>query len=178
MSGRMTCAVCGMPVRSGGGGTKGSAAYRCSGNGHVRRNAALVDGVVEGYVLALLEREGVGAPMPATVPSGVRGQADAIRLRLDQLEDLYVDGDITRTGYLRNRDRLTAKLADLERVEALALVPGPLEGITPGRWSTLPLERRRAVVSFLVNVRLLPLPSKRHAKDDPELVEITPKRRP
>jgi hypothetical protein len=88
-----------------------------------------------------------------------------------------VDGDITRAGYLRNRDRLAAKLADLERAEALALVPGPLEGITPVRWSTLPLERRRAVVSFLVNVRLLPLPSKHHAKDDPELVEITPKRR-
>jgi hypothetical protein len=33
------------------------------------------------------------------------------------------------------------------------------------------------VVSFLVNVRLLPLPGKHHAKDDPELVEITPKRR-
>src|SRR5215211_2110628 len=87
MSGLMTCAVCGLPVRSGGGGTKGSAAYRCSGNGHVRRNAALVDGVVEAYVLALLGREGIGAPRRATVPSDVRGQADAIRLRLDQLED-------------------------------------------------------------------------------------------
>ena len=83
-----------------------------------------------------------------------------------------------RTGYLRNRDRLTARLADLERKEALALVPGPLEAITPARWSTLPLERRRAVVAFLVDVRLMPLPSKRHLHDDPELVEITPKRRP
>jgi site-specific DNA recombinase len=178
MSGLMTCAVCGLPVRSGGGGTKGSAAYRCSGNGHVRRNAALVDGVVEAYVLALLGREGIGAPRRATVPSDVRGQADAIRLRLDQLEDKYADGDLTRAGYLRNRDRLAAKLANLERAEALTLAPGPLEGITAARWSALPLERRRAAVSFLVNVRLLPLPSKRHAKDDPELVEITPKRRP
>jgi len=134
--------------------------------------------VVEGYVLALLEREGVGAPVPATMPPGVRGQADAIRIRLDQLEDLYVDGDITRAGYLRNRDRLAAKLANLERAEALTLVPGPLEGITAARWSALPLERRRAAVSFLVKVRLLPLPSKRHAKDDPQLVEITRKRRP
>jgi hypothetical protein len=29
-----------------------------------------------------------------------------------------------------------------------------------------------------VDVKLLPLPSKRHAKDDPELVKITRKRRP
>jgi site-specific DNA recombinase len=174
----MICGVCGLPVRSGGGGTKGSAAYRCTGNGHVRRNAALVDCVVEKYIFALLNREGVGAPTPAIVPADLRGQADAIRLKLDQLEDKYVDNEITGAGYLRNRDRLSVKLADLERQEALAVVPGPLEGITPERWSTLPLERKRAVVSYLVDVKLLPLPSKRHAKDDPELVKITRKRRP
>jgi DNA invertase Pin-like site-specific DNA recombinase len=178
LSGLMTCGVCGLPVRSGGGGAKGSAAYRCTGNGCVKRNAALVDGLVEAYVLAVLKREQVGAPTRPAVSSDVRGEADAVRLRLDQLEDKYADGDLTRAGYLRNRDRLTARLADLERTEALALVPGPLEGITPARWSTLPLERRRAVVAFLVDVRLMPLPSKRHPYDDPELVEITPKRRP
>jgi hypothetical protein len=178
LSGLMTCGVCGLPVRSGGGGTKGSAAYRCTGNGCVKRNAALVDGLVEAYILALLEREQIGAPTRTTVPSDIRGQADAIRLRLDQLEDKYADGDLTRAGYLRNRDRLAVRLADLERMEALAIVPGPLEGITPARWSTLPLERRRAVVSFLVDVKLMPLPSKRHPYDDPELVKITSKRRP
>jgi site-specific DNA recombinase len=178
MSGLMTCGVCGLPVRSGGGGAKGSAAYRCTGNGHVKRNAALVDAVVEAYIFALLKREEVGAPPLATVPSDIRGQADAIRLRLDQLEDKYADGDITRAGYLRNRDRLAARLADLERAEALMRVPGPLQGVTLDRWAALPLERRRAVVSFLVNVRLMPLPNKRHPYDDPELVEITPKRRP
>jgi site-specific DNA recombinase len=175
LSGLMTCGVCGLPVRSGGGGTKGSAAYRCTGNGHVKRNAALVDCVVEKYIFALLKREGVGAPGPATVPADLRGQVDAIRLKLDQLEDKYVDNEITRAGYLRNRDRLSAKLADLERQEALAVVPGPLEGITPERWSTVPLERKRAVVSYLVDVKLLPLPTKRHAKDDPELIKITRK---
>ena len=123
-----TCGVCGLPVRSGGGGVEGSAAYRCTGNGCVKRNAALVDGLVEAYVLAVLKREQVGAPTWSAVSSDVRGEADAIRLRLDQLEDKYADGDLTRTGYLRNRDRLTARLADLERKEALALVPGPLEG--------------------------------------------------
>jgi site-specific DNA recombinase len=177
LSGLMTCGVCGLPVRSGGGGVKGSAAYRCTGNGHVKRSAALVDGVVEAYILALLEREGVGAPTPAAVPGDFHGQADALRLRLEQLEDKYSDGDLTRAGYLRNRDRLAAKLADLERKEALAIVPGPLEGVTPERWAALPLERRRAVISYLVDVKLLPLPNKRHDKADPELIEITPKRR-
>jgi site-specific DNA recombinase len=176
LSGLMTCAVCGLPVRSGGGGSKGAAAYRCTGNGCVKRSAKLVDTVVETYLLALLEREEVGAPATQTVPADVRGQADLVRLRLEQLEDKYADGEMSRSGYLRNRDRLAGKLAELERREALMRVPGPLEGVTPDNWDTLPLERRRAVVAHLVDVRLLPLPTKSHPKDDPELIRITPKR--
>ena len=83
---------------------------------------------------------------------------------------------MSRAGYLRNRDRLAAKLADLERTEALARVPGPLEGITPALWPYLPLDGRRAAVAYLVEVRLLPAHS---AHFDPELVKITkrPRRR-
>jgi site-specific DNA recombinase len=176
LSGLMTCGVagCGLPVRSGG--IKGGVpVYRCSSGSHVKRRVALVDGLVEAYILALLEREGVGAPTSATVPSDVRGKADAVRLRLEQLEDKYADGDLTRAGYLRNRDRLAAKLAELERAEALLRVPGPLQGITPARWAALPLERRRAVAAYLVDVKLLPAAGSHH---DPELVQITRKRRP
>ncbi len=122
-------------------------------------------------MLALLEREGVGAPTPATAPPDVRGNADAVRLRLEQLEDKYADGDLTRAGYVRNRDRLAARLAELERAEALTRVPGPLEGVTPARWAALPLERRRAVVAYLVDVTLLPA---RSPHFDPELIKITP----
>jgi DNA invertase Pin-like site-specific DNA recombinase len=174
LSGLMTCGVCGLPVRSGG--IKGGVpVYRCSSGSHVKRRVVLVDGLVEAYILALLEREGVGAPTSATVPLDLRGKADAVRLRLEQLEDKYAEGDLTRAGYLRNRDRLTAKLAELERTEALTRVPGPLQGITAARWAALPLERRRAVVAYLVNVRLLPAAGSHH---DPELVQITRKSRP
>ena len=174
LSGLMTCGVCGEPVRAGGP-QGGVPVYRCSTGAHVKRRVELVDGVVEEYVLALLEREGVGAPTPATVPADVRGNADAVRLRLEQLEDKYADGDLTRAGYIRNRDRLAAKLAELERAEALARVPGPLEGVTPARWAALPLERRRAVVAYLVDVELLPA---RSPHFDPELIKITRKGRP
>ena len=173
LSGLMTCGVCGEPVRAGGS-RGGVPVYRCSTGAHVKRRVELVDGVVEGYVLALLEREGVGAPTPATASPDVRGNADAVRLRLEQLEDKYADGDLTRAGYVRNRDRLAAKLAELERAEALARVPGPLEGVTPARWAALPLERRRAVVAYLVDVTLLPA---RSPHFDPELIKITRKRR-
>jgi DNA invertase Pin-like site-specific DNA recombinase len=175
MSGLMTCGVCGLPVRAGGS-RGGVPVYRCSSGKHVKRRVELVDGLVESYILALLEREQVGAPIAAEVPKDVRGQADAIRLRLEQLEDKYSDGDISRTGYLRNRDRLAAKLAELDREEALLRVPGPMEGITPAKWVTLPLERRRAVVGYLVDVVLMPTAGSGH--HDPELIKIAPKRRP
>jgi DNA invertase Pin-like site-specific DNA recombinase len=174
LSGLMTCGVCGLPVRSGGA-RGGVPVYRCISGGHVKRRVELVDAVVERYLLALLERDGVSAATPTTAPSHVHGNADAVRLRLEQLEDKYADGDLTRAGYLRNRDRLAAKLAELERVEVLSRVPGPLEGVTPARWAALPLERRRAVVAFLVDVALLPA---RSAHFDPELIQITRKGRP
>jgi len=174
LSGLMVCGVCDGPVRSGG--VKGGAAvYRCASGKHVKRRVALVDALVEMYVLRLLDREGVGAHSPATSPPDVRGKADAVRLRLEQLEDKYADGDLTRAAYIRNRDRLSGSLAELERAEALLRVPGPLEGITPARWASLPLERRRAVVDYLVSVRLLPTAGSGH--HDPELIQITPKRR-
>jgi site-specific DNA recombinase len=174
LSGLMTCGVCGLPVRSGGirGGVP---VYRCSSGRHVKRRVSLVDGLVEAYVVALLEREGVAVPPPATAPLDVRANADAVRLRLEQLEDKYANGDLSRAGYIRNRDRLTTKLAEFERAEALLKVPGPLQGVNPARWSGLPLERRRAVVAHLVDVRLLPASGSGH--HNPELVQITPRAR-
>jgi len=171
LSGLMTCGVCGAPVRSGGA-KYGVPVYRCSSGKHVKRRVELVDGLVEAVILAYLEREHVSVPTPAAVPPDVRGQADAVRLRLKQLEDKYSDGDLTRAGYLRNRDRLTAKLAELERQEVLMRLPGPVEGLTTAGWAALPLERRRAVVALLLNVRLLPTTAG-SGHHDPKLVEIT-----
>ena len=171
LSGLMTCGApgCGEPVRAGGS-RGGIPVYRCSTGGHVKRRVKLVDEVVEKYVLGKLEEGGVPYTPVATVSPDVRGLADGVRLRLEQLEDKYADGDLSRAGYLRNRDRLTAKLTELERDEVLARVPGPLEGVTPDNWSDLPLDRRRAVVAYLVEVTLLPAHSPHF---DPELVKIT-----
>jgi hypothetical protein len=170
MSGLMSCGVCGEYIRAGGS-AQGIPVYRCA-TGHVKRKVAWVDEIVTAYVLALLDREEVGAPT-ATKPSRLRDQVEAARIRLEALEDKYADGDVTRSGYLRNRDRLAAKLADLERTRALQRVPGPVEGVTADRWEELPLDRKRAVITYLVSVTLLP---SKHGRHDPELVAITPRR--
>lgn len=175
LSGLMVCGVCGLPVRSGGK-HGGAPVYRCSSGSHVVRRVELVDGLVESYVLRLLAREQVGAPTATRAAPDQRGQADAVRVKLEALEDKYADGDLPRAAYLRNRDRLAGRLAELERAEALARVPGPVEGVTPARWVSLPLDRRRAVVAFLVDVELMPV-TRGGGHHDPELVKITPKRR-
>lgn len=167
LSGLMTCGVCEAPVRAGG--AKGVPVYRCSTGGHVKRRVSLVDNLVERHVLALLAREGVD-PQPVTMPD-VRNEADALRLRVEQLEDKYADGDLTRAGYLRNRDRLTARLAVLQRAEALARIPRPTDGVTAETWPDLALERKRAVVADLVTVRMLPSGGNPHF--NPELIKVT-----
>jgi DNA invertase Pin-like site-specific DNA recombinase len=181
MSGLMSCGTCGDHIRAGGS-KQDMPIYRCAA-GHVTRRVQFVDQVVESYVLALLEREGVRAP--TTISTGSAAKADSkpnastppattLRLRLEQVEDKYLAGDVSRAAYLRNRDRLAARLADLERKEALSRVPSPMEGVTPERWAALPLDRKRAVISYLVDVRLLPSGRRRN---DPELVAITKRRR-
>jgi site-specific DNA recombinase len=176
MSGLMTCGICGLPVRSGGTGKGRPAIYRCvSPKNHLRRKIEQVDEVVETYVLALLEREDFGAPTRLEVPDALRGQADVIRVKLERLVAKYANDDIGRTDYLRHRDQFRAKLADLERQEALLRVPGPLEGITPEKWDALPLERKRAAVAYLVDVQLMPVPRGQHRDPSPELIKITPK---
>ena len=138
LSGLMTCGVCGLPVRSGGA-RGGVAVYRCSSGAHVKRRVELVDAVVEAYLLALLEREGVGAPTPVAAAPDVRGTADAVRLRLEQLEDKYADGDLTRpvisatgTGSPRNWPNWNAPRHSPDPRAARGSHPGPLGGAAAG----------------------------------------------
>jgi len=170
LSGLMTCGVCEAPVRAGGA-KGGVPVYRCSTGGHVKRRVALVDSLVESFILDLLDREGVH-PQPADVPD-LRGEIAAVETRLANLEDDRADGNYTPAGYRRNFDRLTARLDDLVRRDALARVPEPTDDVTPASWPDLVLERKRAVVARKLQVRLLPAGGNPHF--NAELIEITPR---
>jgi hypothetical protein len=174
LSGIAVCGGCGGQIHSGGM-RRGVPIYRC-GRGDIVRKAPDIDEVVEAYVLAVLRREGVGVSAPAE-PSSDRARADAVRVKLERLEDKYADEDMTRAAYLRNRDRLAAQLLELERGAILQRVPGPADDVTAESWSTLSLERRRAVVDFFCEVRLAPVTVPGRHYPDLDLVEITPKTR-
>ena len=173
LSGIAVCGGCGRQIHSGGM-RRGVPIYRCAAGDIVRR-APEIDEVVEAVVLGFLEREQFTMSTPAE-PASDRARADAVRVKLERLEDKYADEDMSRAAYLRNRDRLTAQLLELERGAILQRVPGPLTDVTPETWSTLSLERRRAVVEFLVDVKLAPVTTPGRHYPSPELVEVTTKR--
>jgi hypothetical protein len=56
----------------------------------------------------------------------IRSKINAVRLRIEQLEDKYADNDLSRAGYPCNRNRLRFQPADLERQDTLAALPSPL----------------------------------------------------
>jgi hypothetical protein len=154
--------------------------YRCAGNDHLRRRTALVDDVVNRFVVGWMARDGVTFDVPATaVPAyDVRARVDAVRLRIAQVEDAMV-GDpvedlehVSPEGLRRNLARLKDTLVDLERQETLTALPSPLHGVTAENFPDLPLDRRRNVVKYLCVVTILPTTSRGHA--GPESIDVIP----
>lgn len=152
LSGIAVCGVCDGPVRAGGA-RGGVPVYRCSKGEHVKRRVEFVDRIVVGLVKTWLARERIERETFTPTPTN-RQKAEAVRLKLERLEDKYADDDISVAGYRRNRARLTAELDELTREEALSHAPDVLEGVTPQSFDALPLERRRAVVDYLCTVRM------------------------
>jgi hypothetical protein len=177
LAGLATCR-CGARVQSGARGTyvggNGPDGSRCM---HVKRSRALADAVVDRYVLAVLDRERVQVPTSTGGRSRPvldhAAKIEAVRRQIEQLEDRLADEDLTPAAYRRQRDRKQAQLLALEAEHVRTARPDVLAGVTAAAWSSLPLERRRAVVDYLCTVRLL---RKGDGGDPATGVEITPKR--
>lgn len=177
----MRCGICGATVRSGGQGGHGSnvrrVVYRCSASAHLTRRADFVDDLVSAHIYDLLQRNEVDLATVHIGNSDLRDRIDAARVLVEQLEDKFADNLISHAAYARNHDRLSTKLADLERQQAVSIVPGPLEGVTPEMWlpgpEQLSLERRRAIVADCIDVELLPANGRR---EDVRSIKITQKR--
>jgi site-specific DNA recombinase len=99
--------------------------------------------------------------------------------RLDGLEDLLADGLLDRTGYIRQRRRLKAKLDELEEQIAHVRAQAPrrrlrgayLEEIE-AEWERLDLEDKRAVLADDISkIVVKPVGRGRH-RMDPDSVEI------
>lgn len=154
------CGECGAKLRGSVNGRKPS--YRCEEKGCVSRQRADVDAVVEGAILGRLARPDASAllaPAPNDDQTRALEEVRELRARLDGAADDYADGKIDRRMMERISARLTPQL-DAAEARTLVVDDSPLLDGLAGNdraaevWATLPLERKRAVVQVLAEVRV------------------------
>ena len=113
-------AVCGKcegthPLMQSGAHKTGYPIYRCSAANHNQRKTAPIDAFVRAEVVARLRRGDVGAIQagPAVDVSALRDEAATLRVRLDGLVDMRMDGTITPAQLARGTAKAEARLAEI-----------------------------------------------------------------
>jgi hypothetical protein len=158
---------------SGNRGRSKRPTYRCAQTagpveqGHVARAVAALDAYVTAVVVERLRRPDVVELLVPAAPGvdldALRATVNAARHRLTEIAQDYGDGVISRAEMITARQRATERLAAKEAELAAATAPTPLVGIAdqpdPGaEWLAADLGRRRAVLSMLMTVSVLPVP--------------------
>ncbi len=164
LTGVARCGVCGATVHCGGS-RPGLRGYRCGGSsGHVARKAEPVDEFVTAVVIERLSRPDAAELLhDESKPDleAMRGEAVALRTRLDSLAVEFADGSLTpsqlRAATARLRSRLKGvegSMADAGRVNVLGpLIAARDAGVA---WEGLTVARRRAVIDTLMVVTIHP----------------------
>lgn len=166
LTGIAVCGVCGATVHAGGNARREVRAYRCSGSlGHFARRADPVEEYVAALVVARLSQpdartllvDHAGADVPA-----LQLESTGVRERLDALAVDFADGALTASQLRIATDRLRGRLAEIERELADAGRVDVLGALVDAEdaqaaWDALSLERRRAVISTLMQVTLHPV---------------------
>lgn len=138
--------------------------YRCRSGRHVSRTARDVDAFIRGVVIERLSRpDAVDLLVDDSAPDAeaLRGEAVALRVRLDELATLYADGTITAAQLATGTSRVRQQIADVDKRQATTARTPVLTDLINAKdvarvWDALPLSRQRAVVDALMVVRILP----------------------
>jgi hypothetical protein len=158
--------------------------YRCPGS-HVSKAKARTDLVVETWVLEWLASD------EARATYGVRQGSDreallqrheSLRGKLTAVERDWIADAIDDASYGRLTTQLRAKLAEIasqlraSRDESVysELLECPIETLAE-LWELIPIGRRRAIVSALFDIQLLPATHRGRNAFDPETIRIQPK---
>lgn len=165
-SGLYRCGRCGSDMRSAGAVNRDGTSrrtYRCRSGTHITINAERVDELVTRTVGKHLDDHGAGL-LPTKdrdVTKELHAEANALNARLGELEDMFGDGEITRAGMARQRERITSKLDAVNAQLAAAQSGSVLDGIATAAspsaaFLAAPVARQRAVVDALITVTILP----------------------
>jgi site-specific DNA recombinase len=179
-SGLYLCGVCDQPVRSHTSSqpTGQQLRYRCAEGGHVTRSAAPIDDLVLQAVRARLAKPDLRNLLAKPASKEARKAADEIRRLRGRLEQTRLDYDndlIDGARYKTKTAKLQAQLDKAEVAQARLMagseVAGTLTAPDPvAAFDQAPLGAQRAVITFLMTVRLDPAPRGRHFS--PESVRI------
>jgi len=143
--------------------------YRCRSHAHLSREAGFCDWRVSERVIARLSRADardllVDDDRPDM--ASLRGEAEVLRMRLDQLAEAHADGTITMSQLRAGTERLRRKLADVDanmvHVDRAPLLADLVTATDVRKaWHAAGLDRQRAVISLLYEVTLMPRPAGR-----------------
>jgi site-specific DNA recombinase len=160
LSNLATCGVCGGHLRvTLMASTRASVpSYTCAVGRHVVRNAAQLEALVEGVIVARLSRpDAVDLLRPAapTVDvAGLRAEGAALRQRLDDLAD---DLGLDERTLARRSQALRERLAAVDEQLGQAARGNVLAGVVDApdvaaAWGRLDLDRKRAIIAELAEV--------------------------
>ena len=186
MAGLATC-ECGLPVRSAATVRRDGTTvplYRCraKGNGHVARIASAVNDLVTDVVIERLQQPDVRELLAASDRvdnADLRAEADRLRERLSETATMFANDELTKAQFQQINQQVKDRLALAEsqmtvRSRDASLAPFVTGDTDPAAiWRGLSIEKQRAVVGALVDVRLLRTDRKAGRFFDPRTVEFT-----
>ncbi|WP_166677591.1 recombinase family protein [Amycolatopsis arida] len=161
------CSVCEAQMRSAGISSEGAggvkhAAYRCKHGLHLSVRADPIDAIVNTYVCTRLAKHGADLiEVRGSEAVDLRTKANSLRARISELEDMLGEGELSRTAFLRQRDKIMSKLDAVNTELASQATNRVLAGVAdapnpPDVYLAAPIERKRAIVDALATVTILP----------------------
>ncbi|GGO83447.1 serine recombinase [Nonomuraea cavernae] len=150
---------------STGGERKTVPSYRCADSRtHVARNPEHLDRYVTMLAVEWLSRPGAVEAFERRGDDG-QGQArvlerEALRIRDNEAAEMFAEGKMTKAQLIAANEKTAARRAELDRADAAAARVTALAPFRKGDpqavWDGLDLERRRAVISEIMRVIILP----------------------
>jgi DNA invertase Pin-like site-specific DNA recombinase len=156
LGGVARCAICDGPLRrsSTRAGTSSGRwyRYRCAENGHPGIPAPWLEDYVSAAVLDAVDPRQVERRMRERARNPKIAEVAAIEARIAELEDWVGDGTLSKASFIRQRDRLTAKLAELREAESDDAPDLPLEIARNLKefWPAMTTLERRDVIRAVV----------------------------
>lgn len=157
--------------------------YRCSHTGHLSIQREPFEAHVVSRVLSLLSLPDAADLFTPTRPDvdveALRAESDALRVKLNELTELFTDGVIDRAQLRAGSEKAKARQEEINREITNAVVDSPVADLwTQGVdvvewWTALPLANKRLVVDSLVTVIVMPTNKRRGF--DPSRVLVIPK---